>query len=255
MMQGRKTQSYRKRKKYDKVEVKEQSKSVLIGTKTFHGLVFQQSPKIEFIKTSRLKSRCSVIFNIKDRNTVMFDWSVTNEPDDLEELNSFFSQLTPEKSTFVVKKGTGEYLNELRSQDTKTLEKTYTFLKFIDNNKVIAKANSDLDLLDEIFLADYFIKPLQITITETPNTKRTVSRIFNYTKDPNFSTMNMEPGDHIEFVGTGNNDISVTVLKTYNGFKNGKETIDVSTINSDENLVGTPVLVKCYRTKTILTSN
>ena len=67
--------------------------------------------------------------------------------------------------------------------------------------------------------------------------------------------MNMEPGDHIEFIGTGNNDISVTVLKTYNGFKDGKETIDVSTINGDENLVGTPVLVKCYRTKTILTSN
>lgn len=147
------------------------------STSVFHGLSFQSSPKLDFLKTTTLKSRPNVIFNAGDIRNVLLDYSASATSEDHEILNTFFSSLKEEKSTFNVKKGTAEYLNELKTQNSTNLEISFTFLKFIDGNKILARANDPMEVIDEMYVGKYFIKTPQIVIKESPSTKRKTSKI------------------------------------------------------------------------------
>lgn len=218
------------------------------STHVFHGLVFQSSPKLDFLKTTTLKSRPNVIFNAGDIRNVLIDYSASITPEDREILNTFFTVLKDEESTFNIKTGTAEYVNELKTQKTTNLEISFTFLKFIDGNKILARANDPMEVIDEMYVGKYFIKTPQITIKESPNTKRKTSKILNYTQSPSFKELDIGVGDVMEFKGTRNNNISVTVLGDLvtRDEESGREEILVTSAN-DESLLGVPVTIDYYR--------
>ena len=227
--------------------VKRKRKKTSSGT--FHGLVFQSSPKLDFLTTTTLKSRPNVIFNAGDIRNIVLDYSASITDEDREILNTFFTVQQEGKSTFVIKKGTAEYVNELKTQKTSNLEISFTFLKFIDGNKILARANDPLEVIDEMYVGKYFIKTPQITIKESPNTKRKTSKILNYTHSPSFRELDVRVGDVMEFKGTRNNNISVTVLGDLiiRDEDSGREEILVTSVAHDESLIGTPVVIDYYR--------
>ena len=239
-------QAKRKRKK-EKSQEQVKPKRKLVSSKIYHGIKFQKTPKIDFIRTTNLTSRPNVIFNMDDMRTIMLDYSSSNE-DNLEVLNQFFSGLTSKKSTVQIKKGTAEYVDELKTQKTSTLETTYTFIKFVDNNKIILRANSDIEVLDELFLGKYFIKTPQMIIEEKPKTKRTVSRLINYTNDPSLSDLNLSVGDVLVITGSNHNDMEVTVLSdVIIKDTDGREHVDISKVNLDEVCIGSSLKIEVYK--------
>lgn len=218
------------------------------SSKVFHGLKFQSSPKLDFIKTTTFRSRPNIVFNAGDMRNILIDYSVSTSDEDHQLLNTFFTVLKEGKSTFNIKKGTAEYVNELKTQKTKNLEISFTFLKLLDGNKILARANDDMEVIDDLYLGKYFIKTPQIVIKESPDTKKRTSKILNFTQSPSFTELDVRIGDTLEFKGTENNNISVTVLSDLVvRDESGREEILVTAVNSDESLIGTPVTVDYFR--------
>jgi hypothetical protein len=224
---------------------KNKSKKIgnLINSFTSNGIVFERNvDRRKNTKTDLSTWPSCIIAGFSKDNEIFIEY-----PDGphLDDISSFFSAMQQgdpfEISNAVYDNGT--------SFPSKALEGSYKFIAYLNNNHIVAEKDKPLDeeMIQKRLQGRMIQKCPQYSKTAKPKSSRKSSKIINFLNDPNFTNMNMQPGDLLELKGSLYNDDIYTVL-TVESLPDGSQQINVTPpVKSDENRIGKFTSFSHYR--------
>jgi hypothetical protein len=222
----------------------------LVGDDVFLGLVFASTQNFYYKKNRNLVTIPSFTF-YDNQTKVIIDYSNGKNfiTDDLSFISSFFGSMT-NGITF-------EYINTQYVNDASDISAdisgVYEFESFQSNSLIKANvvSTTDISTTRDFYNSKFFINTPQLTrVGDLPNGIQSVSRT-NIIKNtiPNglysFTRLGARVGDYIEFSSGITNSGRFKILDLFFDTE-GFECIQVDSSLSNENAIGTSVLVNLY---------
>jgi hypothetical protein len=219
----------------------------LVASDVFFGLVFSSTEDYTFKKNRSLTTTPSFLF-YDSQTKVVIDYSNSKNPDDLAFISSFFNSV---QSGVTFEFSNANYVED-SSNIKSNLSGIYTFKSFDQNTIIRAELVSatNVSTKKDLYNPKFFITTPQLSKVSTTVSssnqrqnliKNTLSNgLFSFTK------MGVQIGDYIEFSGSQSNQNKKFKVLNIFADSDGFENLQVDQTITNENLIGSPILVNLY---------